>query len=153
MIRSATIDDLTGLVARGKLHHQELGFPWTYDEESTAYSVLKLIAADTLLVEDTLNGYIGYELGGIYFNLHERLATEHVWYVLPQHRATGLGMELLEAAQEKARSQGANWFATQLPPQSEKAVKLVENMGYSPMHTIYGVSLWPAQSSATLQAV
>ena len=65
MIRDATLDDLTKLVARGALHHEELGFPWSYDERSTAESCAKLIGLGTLLVEDNLGGYIGYELGPI----------------------------------------------------------------------------------------
>lgn len=152
-LRSAHLDDLTGLVARGKLHHTELGLPWAYDEESTAFSVLKLISAETLIVEETLKGYIGYEVGSIYFNLHERLATEHFWYTLPAYRSTGLGMALLEAAQTRATVQGATWFSTQLPPASEKAVKVAEQMGFEPMHTIYGKRLWPDQSSVTSLAV
>lgn len=152
MIRDAITEDLTGLVARGALHHSELGFPWEYDEESAAYSVLSLIDAGTLLVDDELRGYIGYEVGGIYFNLHEQIATEHFWYVLPSHRSTGLGMELLQAAQAKARDQGATWFSVQLPPQSDKAVAVAKQMGFEPMHTFYGVSLWPVQSSAQSQA-
>ncbi len=141
MIRDAVLDDLAGLVARGKLHHEELGFPWAYDEESTAFSCVKLIQAGTLLVEDTLKGYIGYELGGIYFNLNVILATEHFWYVLPSDRDTGLGQQLLKAAQDKAKAQGADWFSTQLPQQSKAAAQLVDKQGFSLMHGIYGIAL------------
>ena len=145
MIRDATLDDLTALVARGALHHEELGFPWAYDEESTAISCAKLIGLGTLLVEDNVGGYIGYEIGPIYFNNAVLLATEHFWYVLPSERATGLGMALLKAAQDKAKSQGAHWFSTQLPPQSHSAIDLVENKNFQLMHGIYGVDLWQVQ--------
>ncbi len=145
MIRPATLDDLTGLVARGKLHHEELGFPWSYDEISTAKAVAALIDRDTLLVDDHLSGYIGWEMGPIYFNNDVLIATEHFWYVVPSHRSTGLGSELLRAAQAQAQLQGASWFSVQLPPQSEAAIELVDQHNFQQLHGVYGVSLWPDQ--------
>ena len=141
MIRSASREDLTGIVARGALHHEELGMPWPYDPESVAKSVVSLMDSGWLLVEDNLAGYIGYEIGGIYFNHDVKIATEHFWYVLPSDRGTGLGDELLKAAQAKAKTQGAVHFAVQLPPQSHTAIDLVEHKGFTKMHGIYGVNL------------
>jgi GNAT superfamily N-acetyltransferase len=141
MIRDAEPADITKIVARGALHHKELKMPWEFDEVSTAKTVLQLMQAGTLLVEDEIKGYIGYEIGGIYFNHDAKLATEHFWYVLPSERKTGLGTELLEAAKAKAKTQGATWFSVQLPPQSSAAIDLVENQGWIKMHGIYGVDL------------
>ncbi len=145
MIRSATLDDLTKIVARGALHHEELAMPWPYDEVSAARTVVNLIENDWLIVEDNCAGYFGYEIGGIYFNHNVKIATEHFWYVLPAERGSGLGGQLLEAAKDKAKSQGASWFSTQLPPQSGAAIDLVENKGFIQMHGVYGVDLWQAQ--------
>ena len=142
-IRAAEEKDIVGIVSRGALHHEELAMPWPFDPVSTANTVRALIEQDSLLVEDRLAGYIGYEIGGIYFNHNVKLATEHFWYVLPSHRDTGLGNQLLEAAKTKATAQGADWFGVQLPQNSKEAINLVNKKGFIKMHGIYGVSLWP----------
>ena len=141
MIRPAEYDDVTKIVARGILHHKELGIPWPFDDVSTAETVLALIRAGTLLVDDAVNGYIGFEIGPMYFNHEVRVAKEHFWYVLPAKRNTGLGMALLEAAQLEAKKQGATWFSVQLPQESKRAMEIVGEHGYKLMHGEYGVAL------------
>jgi len=140
-IRDANHDDITKIVARGILHHEELNIPWEFDALSAAESVLALISNGTLLVDDLVNGYIGYEVGPMYFNFSVKVAKEHFWYVLPTERKTGLGMALLEAAQAKAKSQGATWFSVQLPQASKRAIELVEKHDFELMHGEYGVAL------------
>jgi GNAT superfamily N-acetyltransferase len=147
-IRPADLDDIPALIRAGEAHHKELGMPWPYDEISTAKTLGTLISADTLLVADDgdIVGYIGFEIGGIYFNHDATLAVEHFWYVRPDQRANGIGMELLQAAERHAQQKGATWFSVQLPPNSEKARTLAEQRGYKEMHLIYGTGLWPDQS-------
>lgn len=140
-IRDADYGDITKIVARGIWHHEELKIPWAFDELSAAQSVLALVRAGTLLVTDNVAGYIGYELGPMYFNHDVIVAKEHFWYVLPSERKTGLGMALLEAARTKAKKQGATWFSVQLPQESKRAIELVEKEGYQLMHGEYGVAL------------
>lgn len=137
MIRPATLEDLTRIVARGQMHHDELGIPVPFDAVSTAQTVATLTMAGTLLVHEDLDGYIGFTVEPCYFNHAYRFGYEQFWYVMPAARGTGLGTDLLHAAEERARAMGATAFHAQLPEASQDATRLAEALGYELAHGIY----------------
>lgn len=69
----------------------------------------------------------------------DRIAYELAWWVEPEARSSGVGLELLKAAEEWAKDRAAT--AVQMIAPNERVGDLYRRLGYRPMETAFQRSL------------
>lgn len=106
MIRLATLKDIPALLRLGKKFHEsaELSNLLDYDTESVSASISNMIEGDAGAVivstdGSKITGMIGLISFPSYMNFSTKLAQELFWWVEPEYRKTGVGVDLIKAAE------------------------------------------------------
>lgn len=132
-MRLATQDDKPELFRMGKEFYLHSGYQDKGEFNETILDSVfdQLISGECLLIAD--GGMIGWLVFPV-FMTGTLVAQELFWWVDEDKRDSGLGRELLKAAEEKAKNQGANSMIMicldELEP--DKAEAIYGKMGYQP---------------------
>lgn len=109
-MRLADTSDLDQILANGKTFASSAYPSIPYDEESFFACAMQMINDKLLYVvtDETGNhlGGVGAVKGPTCINNSIVIATERFWWVKPEHRASGVGKQLLAKIQEAAKEQG-----------------------------------------------
>lgn len=125
-IRSATLDDVTVLVALARAFYDEDGFATTDEQLARNFAVL-LRAADAHLVVATSDGpVVGFALSTTAFVLESGLVAQlQDLYVLPRARSRGIGSALIEDAARWAEDRSATLLEVVIAPNDRDVDHLV----------------------------
>ena len=109
MIRFATTKDIPDLLAMGRKFFDCSGYSETgdYNPEVTTELLNILISNNWCLI--TEGGMIGWIVTPMYMT-GVLQASELFWWVDEDKRSTGLGLELIQVAEDTARLQGAKYM-------------------------------------------
>ncbi len=97
-------------------------------------SVARHVIEDTLLVARD-SGIVGFVMFDLQTGVYEQAATRGIVqnvYVEPDHRDSGVGSALLDAAEDVLVERGAELLALEVMADNESARRLYRNRGYEP---------------------
>ena len=144
MIRPADEKDVGALVEMGRAFFEESGLPGTFNEQDFAGTLRWLTGGDVsggVMVAEVAGetvGMLGYVLFPLYCNFATTIGQEVFWYVHPGYR-TGIGGELLIAAEQEARAAGASVFlmAALAGLRDVAIARVYEQRGYRPAENTF----------------
>lgn len=140
MIRIATLKDIPRIVelgTRSMLDGPYAGKAKDNPEQSAllARHVIENIGRVLLWIEDSqIVGLLGF----IVFDHHftgEKTAQEIMWYVLPEHRPGGAGMQLYWESRKQAKEMGAKVIQFSAP--NEQVGAIYKRFGLQQMEVLY----------------
>ena len=146
-IRHATHDDIPRIVEMAQDFYAQTSYAQIVPlaKESAAGLAILLMADHILLIaehEGQAVGMAGLFIEPFTFNISKTVATEIVWYVEPDARATGAGQALLTAIEPAAMAKGAHLVRMMTlhssPPQ---AAALYARRGYVPTEHAFSKEL------------
>jgi GNAT superfamily N-acetyltransferase len=115
-----------------------------FDEAATRKFLEDASKSDkaTVLVaesDDKAVGMLGLMMMPLYFSPSTTFATEMFWWVEPEHRKSGTGKALLDAAEKWAKERGATVCTMISLSQSEpdRVPALYRSAGYEPLETTW----------------
>lgn len=118
MIRDTTTEDNDELLRMCKSFFSRTGYARLVDfDKDSMIKTLEHLRNDdngVLLIAtdgDKTIGMIGALLYPFYFNHSHTTGQEMFWWVDPEHRKSGAGIELLKAVEAEARQRGAQSFS------------------------------------------
>lgn len=112
MIREMTLSDVDFCAAElGRRMHGESGFrDFDYSVEKSRDHGRAFVLGDNRcgFVAEVDGALVGFLTGYVseYFFGRDLIATEQLWYMLPEHRSSALGLGLLRAFEDWARGMG-----------------------------------------------
>lgn len=138
MIRHATCLDRAEVLELCREFYPHTSYAkWApFDEESVLEQIDRCTKTGIMLVaqiEDKLVGIIGMVAGPFIFNKDLISATELIWWIQPEHRKSGLGIELVKRADILRKLKG--WKSFQMIRLEESDPRLDEvyvSLGFSP---------------------
>lgn len=137
MIRLAEEEDVRSILEMSKEFYPQLSYhkdsKIPLDDETVLDLARGLIESGVMLVADIgkVVGMIGLYVGPNLFNKHVKSAHEVIWWVDPKYQSMGIGVELLQAADERVKELGAVHTQLVLMPESPpQARHLYEKLGY-----------------------
>ncbi|NBT32820.1 MAG: hypothetical protein EBT13_13235 [Rhodobacteraceae bacterium] len=132
MIREATAQDITAIVAMGRDFNAASGTPAAYDDAQAAQVAAGLIngAHGVILVSD--GGMIGGALAPAYFNSAWIMAVELFWWARDRR-----GLHLLRAFEQWAKDKGADEVRMTTLGAIKGPEKILERRGYAPCEVSY----------------
>lgn len=144
-VRPAAPEDIPQLVRMGVAFFEESGYSdvTTLDVGAITKLFRDLIDGQgALLVVESGGKLVGMTAGIVYpfyFNRDHVTGQELFWWVAPEHRANGVGSELLKALEAWAKGRGAQSFAMVALPQldAEKVGALYRKAGYRPSENTF----------------
>jgi len=144
MIRVAQDIDIPEIVRLGSqslLNGPYKGMIKDRPEQSAtlAFEVIKNSKGVVLLYENETGkvaGLLGFIIFPHYFT-GEQTASEIMWYVEPEERKGGGGIQLLWEAEKVARQMGATRMGFTAPLPTPEVSKLYERFGYKAIETSY----------------
>lgn len=144
-VRRATVEDFPQIAVLGERfwHTTTLANFANFDQESFITSLGVIYDSGGLIAVaeegDVIQGAIIAIIEPWVFNLHCSVVSEIGWYVSPECRKKGCGLQLLEALHAWAKDQGANIviMASTQGPRRAIAKKIYERRGYTHVDDIY----------------
>lgn len=124
VIKFATEQDIPSLIAAGGEFCKEYGLP--FDKESlihTAHTVLQHGFGVVITDGETLCGVVGALIQPSIFKNDYLQCNEVMYYVYPEYRGDGVGLQLLESYEKVAKDKGCK-YATLVAPEALKKAKL-----------------------------
>lgn len=145
--RLAIPEDMPGLLLMAKRFHEAAGAESTkvpFDIDSTTLSFLRLMEDDAaglvIAIVDAgkLVGMLAFQYFTPLFNMHVKAAVDAVFWVEPEHRSTGRGMEALSVAHVGLKADGVSHvYMKTLATNPPNAANLYQALGYAPAETGY----------------
>ena len=142
MIRSATLDDVPAIVEMARKFYATTDYAnfAPFDETAMTHLVAGLVD-HVLLVAETdnqLNGMVGLMVSPFVFSPSQLFATEIVWWVEPEARNNGVGIELLRAVEPACKAKGCQSIQMMhLATSPKQAGLLYQRLGYKHSETSY----------------
>jgi GNAT superfamily N-acetyltransferase len=139
LIRKATLLDLpriSELASRSLVDGPYAGI--IEDKPAQARKCAEAVMQNGTILLGEENGEVVGVLGFIRADHHfsgQPYAAELMWYVLPEHRAGGLGLKLLWEAERLAKAAGAKSMAFTAP--NDATAALYERFGYHKLEVTY----------------
>lgn len=140
MIRLATKEDIQEMLRMGESFFDASGYGdlTTFNKEDTEALLIKLIDEGWLLTdgESTLLGFVVFPM---FMNNNTVVAQELFWWVDESARKTGIGIEILQKAEELAKEHGATamMMLSIKELNGDSVNKLYERLGYSKREQTY----------------
>ena len=109
LLRPANTSDIPQILANGKTFATS-AYPGIPFDEETFFGCVMQMMNDGLLIVAEENGEhfggVGAIKGPLFINTSVSIAMERFWWVKPEHRASGIGRDLLKALEAAAKEQG-----------------------------------------------
>lgn len=140
MIRLATIEDMPQLLRMGEAFFNSSGYDdFTSFNKSDAESTLNNLIQGESLLTDGKNAMLGYVVFPMFLNASTMVAQELFWWVDESARSSKLGIQILKAAEDLARFQGATamMMLSIKELDGEKVNKLYSRLGYREREQTY----------------
>jgi len=145
MIREMLLSDIDGIVdVVGRRMFAESAFrDLDYDESKSRLYLSRIICGDRSFgcVAEVDGEVVGFFTGYVseYFFGRDLIATEELWYVVPGHRSSALGLGLLGAFEDWARGMGVREVCVGLSTGNDPARVggILERRGYRQMGGVY----------------
>lgn len=149
-VRKATRLDYAALVAFGRKFFATLPYPDVEFCEASAMRWLDLMSEVGVLLVAEVDGEPVGMAGGIYspfvFNDRLKVGAEIMWWVEPEYRCNGVGVELLTMLEQCAAEAGCiRWSMMSIEDGSaERVAAMYHRAGYTPAERTYvKVPRWP----------
>lgn len=115
MIRHATSLDTSYIVEFVKQFYPQTPYPamGEFDHETVTNLTARLIKTGIVLLathEDELIGILGTHITPFIFNATVQGCVEAIWYVLPEHQRSGIGIELVRRVDTLRKLRGCSFF-------------------------------------------
>jgi GNAT superfamily N-acetyltransferase len=112
-----------------------------YDEDS-CIAWLAIMRRDGVLLLAEADGVPVGMAGGIFspfiFNINVRVGAELMWWIEPEHRGSGIGIELLKDMENAAYTAGARrWSMIAIEDTAERVSRIYDQMGYTASERTY----------------
>lgn len=138
MIRDAVRDDVQTIVEIARTMHAESKFAaYDFDPDKLADLVLELIETPRglVFVAEVDSQVVGGFVGGVstHFFGNDLVSSDYGTFVVPEHRNTGVGAELILAYVERAKALGVDEIsiANSTGYKPEKVAALFKALGFS----------------------
>ena len=143
-IRRAEIKDIPQLHRMGRRFHEVSGYAEIseYSPASVGFILKGMIEAGTVFT-DGEHGLLGFTTFPLFFDPSVIIAQEMFWWVDEAERKTGLGVELLDVAENRAKAMGAKalLMLSIKGLEGDKVNKLYLSRGYQEQENSYMRSL------------
>lgn len=140
MIRPATVLDVPEIVELSKQFYPETPY-WThhkipFDDETVTDLVSRLVKTGIFLVAQEhgkIVGLLGTHIVPFLFNAAELVCVEAIWYILPEYRKGGIGVGLIQRADQLRKLRGCKTFQMMRVAGTNPALdKLLIGLGFEP---------------------
>jgi hypothetical protein len=145
--RLATPEDMPGLLVMAKHFHTAAGEEATrvpFDVDSTTLSFLRLMEDDAaglviaIVSGGKLVGMLAFQYFSPLFNANVKAAVDAVFWIEPEHRSLGRGMEALTVAHVGLKADAVTHvYMKTLSVGPANAANLYQSLGYTPTETAY----------------
>jgi hypothetical protein len=140
MIRLATTEDMPLLLRMGEDFFNSSGYGdlTSFNSGDTQSMLVQLINNEALLT-DGKDAMLGYVIFPMFMNASTIVAQELFWWVDETARSTKLGIEILKAAEDLAKFQGATamMMLSIKELDGERVNKLYSKLGYKEREQTY----------------
>lgn len=126
-----------------QLPYQDIDF-----DDQSCIAWLAIMRRDGVLLLAESDGVPCGFAGGMFtpfiFNINERVGGELMWWVEPEYRGSGIGLELLNQLENSAYTAGARrWSMIALEDTAERVSRMYDHMGYTASERTYSkVPTW-----------
>lgn len=149
IVRSANSGDVQSIVRMGRAFWDAIpyndGIP--YCPDSLAMTCGQMISQGLLIyAHDGAEpvGAVGALCSPLFVNRDKLMAAELFWWVQPEYRNSGVGIQMVARLEEAARKAGVHRLSMMAVEglEIDKAAAMYERFGYSPAERTWSKALW-----------
>ena len=142
MIRGTTEADDAAMLGFARRFYDALPYRDIEFDPHSIIAWLAIMRRDGVLLLAETDGVACGFAGGMFtpfiFNINERIGGELMWWIEPEYRGSGIGLELLAALENAAYNAGARrWSMIAIEGTHERVARIYDQMGYTASERTY----------------